>query len=62
MTERGFKDLELFESTQYDHIGLFNFVTKKNNVRIYPESIMVKVALDDGSIIGFSAEQYFRYK
>ncbi|MCM3477138.1 germination protein YpeB [Caldibacillus thermoamylovorans] len=58
LTERGFKDLELFESTQYDHIGLFNFVTKKNNVRIYPESIMVKVALDDGSIIGFSAEQY----
>lgn len=58
LTERGFKNLELFESTQYDHIGLFNFVTKKNNVRIYPESIMVKVALDDGSIIGFSAEQY----
>lgn len=58
LTERGFKDLELFESTQYDHIGLFHFVTKKNNVRIYPESIMVKVALDDGSIIGFSAEQY----
>jgi len=58
LNERGFKDLELFESTQYDHIGLFNFVTKKNNVRIYPESVMVKVALDDGSIIGFSAEQY----
>jgi len=62
LTERGFKDLELFESTQYDHIGLFNFVTKKNNVRIYPESIMVKVALDDGSIIGFSAEQYLGTK
>lgn len=58
LTERGFQNLELFESTQYDNIGLFNFVTTKNNVRIYPESIMIKVALDDGSIMGFSAEQY----
>lgn len=58
LQEREFNNMELFESSQYDHIGAFTFVTKVNNVRIYPEAVKVKVALDNGSIIGFSAEEY----
>ena len=38
---------------QYDNIGVFNFVTSLDNVRIYPEAIKVEVALDNGDIIGF---------
>lgn len=53
-----FKDLELFESAQYDSIGVFTFVSKVDNVRIYPDSIRIKVALDNGDIVGFSAEEY----
>src|SRR3954451_16840122 len=34
LKEAGFKNLEGFESTQYDHIGVFNFVTNINGVRI----------------------------
>lgn len=56
----GYRNLELFESTQYDNIGVFNFVTKINNIRVYTESIKVKVALDNGSINGFSAEEYLK--
>ena len=56
----GFKGLELFESTQYDTIGVFSFVSNQNNVRIYPESIKIKVALDNGDIVGFSAEDYLK--
>lgn len=56
----GFKGMGLFESTQYDNIGVFNFVTNQNNVRIYPESIKVKVALDNGNVVGLSAEDYLK--
>jgi len=60
LKENGFKDLEVFESTQFDNIGVFNFVTNSNGVRIYPEAVKVKVALDNGDIIGVSAEEYLK--
>lgn len=53
-----FKDMELFESSQYDNVGVFNFVSKQGDVRVYPDSIKIKVALDNGEIIGFSARDY----
>jgi spore germination protein len=60
LKETGFKDLEVFESTQYDNIGVFNFVTNVNGIRIYPEAVKVKVALDNGDIIGVSADEYLK--
>jgi spore germination protein len=60
LKENGYKNLELFESTQYDNTGVFNFVTSTNNVRIYPEAIKVEVALDNGDITGFSAQEYLK--
>ncbi|MFL6563277.1 MAG: PepSY1/2 domain-containing protein, partial [Bacillus sp. (in: firmicutes)] len=60
LKETGFKDLQIFESTQYDNIGVFNFVSTINGVRIYPESVKVKVALDNGDIIGVSADEYLK--
>ncbi|MEM5011800.1 germination protein YpeB [Niallia taxi] len=55
-----FKDLALFESMQYDNIGVFTFVTEENGVKIYPDSIKIKVALDNGNIVGFAAEDYLK--
>jgi spore germination protein len=60
LKERGFKDLEIFESTQYDNIGVFNFVTNSKGIRIYSEAVKVKVALDNGDIIGVSAGEYLK--
>jgi spore germination protein len=60
LDENGFKDLDLFESSQYDHIGVFTFVSKLGDVRIYPDSIKVKVALDNGDIIGMAAGEYLK--
>ncbi|WP_042355249.1 germination protein YpeB [Bacillus rubiinfantis] len=60
LKDTGFKDLELFESTQYDQVGVFNFVTNNKGIRIYPEAVKVKVALDNGDIIGVSAEEYLK--
>lgn len=58
LIDQNFKDLELFESAQYDHVGVFTFVAVQDGVRVYPDSIRVKVALDEGDIIGFSANDY----
>lgn len=55
-----YKDLEMFESVQYDNTGLFTFVTNRKGTRIYPESIKVKIAMDNGEIIGFSASDYLK--
>jgi spore germination protein len=53
-----FKNLELYDSSQYDNIAVLTFVTNENGIRIYPEAIKMKVALDDGTIVGFSARDY----
>ncbi|KLV27795.1 germination protein YpeB [Niallia circulans] len=58
LKEHKFKNLALFESMQYENIGVFNFVTEIDGVKIYPDSVKMKVALDNGNIIGFAAEDY----
>ncbi|WP_409298045.1 germination protein YpeB [Peribacillus sp. SCS-26] len=60
LKDNDFTSLELYESTQYDNIGLFNFVTSVNGTRIYPESIRIKIALDSGQVVGFSADEYLK--
>ena len=47
-----------FQSQQYDGIGVYSFMYEQDDVRIYPDSMMVKVALDNGDIIGFNGQPY----
>ncbi|WP_070121160.1 germination protein YpeB [Bacillus marinisedimentorum] len=58
LKEHKFENLDLFESAQYDKQGVFTFVSRMDKVRIYPETVKMKVALDTGDVIGFSAEDY----
>ena len=58
LKDHDFKNLALFESMQYENMGVFNFVTEIDGVKIYPDSIKMKVALDNGNVIGFAAEDY----
>jgi spore germination protein len=60
LKEHNFENLDLFESAQYDNIGVFTFVGTQDDVRIYPDAINMKVALDNGDVIGFSAEEYLK--
>lgn len=60
LQKNGFKNMEMFESSQYDYVGVFTFVSTQGDVRIYPESVRLKVALDNGDILGFSAEDYLK--
>ncbi|WP_270572118.1 germination protein YpeB [Bacillus glycinifermentans] len=52
------RDLKMDESSQYDGVGVFSFVPVQNGVWLYPDSIRMKVALDDGEIVGFSAKDF----
>ncbi|MDA7025666.1 germination protein YpeB [Bacillus sp. CLL-7-23] len=52
------KNLTMDESAQYDGVGVFSFVPLQNGVWLYPDSTRIKVALDDGEIVGFSAKDY----
>ncbi|MFY4775958.1 germination protein YpeB [Metabacillus sp. RGM 3146] len=58
LKKNSFSDMVLDESAQYDNIGVFSYVPTERNVRIYPDTLRVKVALDDGQIIGFSAKDF----
>lgn len=60
LKDNKFENLDLFESAQYDNIGVFTFVGNQDGVRIYPDAIKMKVALDNGEIVGFSAEDYLK--
>lgn len=51
-------DMQLVDSKQYDAVGVFNFAYLRNNVRIYPDSIIIDVSLEDGEIIGYEASAY----
>ena len=60
LNDMGYQNMELFESTQYSNVGVYTFVTVKDQVRIYPEAIRIKVALDNGDIVGLGAEDYLQ--
>ncbi|MDC3413071.1 germination protein YpeB [Terrihalobacillus insolitus] len=55
-----FDDMEAFQSNQYDNLGVFSFIYKQDGVLIYPDSIQIKVALDNGEILGLSAKDYYQ--
>ncbi|OYD09739.1 germination protein YpeB [Paludifilum halophilum] len=49
------------EAISYDEVGkmaTFTFVRRQNDVVIYPEKVGVKVAMDNGEIVGFQADEY----
>lgn len=60
LEENGFKNMEMFQSSQYDHVGVFQFLYQQDQVRIYPDKIQMKVALDNGEILGFIGTDYYR--
>lgn len=58
LMDNGYKDMEVYESTEYNNLGVYTFVYSTDNIRIYPDNVSVKVALNDGHILGFNAKDY----
>ncbi|RLL48189.1 germination protein YpeB [Oceanobacillus piezotolerans] len=56
----GFDDMIFFRSSEYGNTGAYSFLSSQDGVRIYPDAIEVKVALDNGDIMGITADNYYR--
>lgn len=49
-----------YESQQFDNIGVYSFAFEQDDVRLYPDTVVIKVALDNGEIMGLNAQNYFK--
>lgn len=58
LKKHGFKNMILADSNQFDNVGIVTFVHHIDNVIVYPDSVTLKVALDNGEIIGYEAINY----
>lgn len=55
----GYNNMTPTYSLNYENnIAVVNYVYKQKDYMIYPDQIKLKVALDDGSIIGIESEKY----
>lgn len=54
----GYEDMEATYSSIELNVATIPFVAVKDDVRIYPDMVKVRVALDNGEILGFDAVGY----
>lgn len=54
----GYKNMEPSYILKYDSTALINYVYKLGDVAVYPDQIKLKIALDNGEIIGIESEKY----
>ncbi len=58
LNKKGYQGFVQVLSDQYDTVGVFSFAKVVNGVRVYPDSIKIKVALDNGSILGIDQTEH----
>ncbi|GFR35387.1 germination protein YpeB [Thermobrachium celere] len=54
----GYRDMIPSYTLKYDNIALINYVYVQDKVVVYPDQIKLKIALDNGDIIGVEAQHY----
>jgi germination protein YpeB len=60
LEQNGYKDMTPTYSMRYDNISVINFAYLDGDVVVYTDLIKVKVALDNGEIVGYEAEGYLK--
>lgn len=58
LEEKGFKDMKPTFSLKNDNVYVINYVYVQDDVMMYPDLIKIKVALDNGTIVGFDATKF----
>ncbi|KXG76199.1 germination protein YpeB [Thermotalea metallivorans] len=58
LEEKGFPNMVPTYTLRYDGTVLINYAYKQGDVLMYPDLIKVKVALDNGEIVGFDATHF----
>ncbi|MRG86423.1 germination protein YpeB [Salinibacillus xinjiangensis] len=54
----GYDNMEAHNSAEYNNVGVYSFAYQQDDIRIYPDTVQVKVALDNGDVIGLSARDF----
>jgi spore germination protein len=54
----GYKNMEPTYTLNYDNTAVVSYVYNQGEVAIYPDQVKLKIALDDGSIIGIESEKF----
>ena len=58
LENKGYPGLAAVSYDEFDNEGNFTFVSKQDDVLIYPEKITIRVALDNGQVTGMQASDY----
>ena len=58
LKERNYSNMKQSYYMQNDGIATINYAYTENNITYYPDLVKVKVALDNGEIVGFEANGY----
>lgn len=63
LRKHGFENMIVSEIDSYDRNALFTFVPVQDGVRIYPDSVTIEIALDNGEVTAFNSTEYlFNHK
>lgn len=60
LKEFDYQDMVILESKQYDNVGVFTFLYAQDDVRVFSDKVVIKVALDNGEILGLHARDYLQ--
>lgn len=58
LKERGYQSMEPVSYDEYEGLAVVTYAYTQGDVRIYPDTMTVKVALDKGDVAGFQSESY----
>jgi len=54
----GYKNMKATYSVKYDNVVTVSYVYQQDDISIYTDQVKLKIALDDGTIVGIEAEKY----
>lgn len=58
LDRHGYNGMTPISYDEYGNEGVFSYVSTQNGILIYPEMMTVKVALDNGHVVGLQATDY----
>ena len=58
ISKMGYKNMKPTYTLNYNNTAVVSYVYKQGEVSIYPDQVKLKIALDDGSIIGIESDKY----
>lgn len=58
LVRHGYKSMTPIAYDEYDHVAVFTYAHTIDGVKIYPDKVTVRVALDNGEVVGLQARDH----